>query len=164
MENVLSKISAYHILNYLIPGGVFAVLVEEFTHFSFLQKDLLSGIIYYYFLGLVISRVGSLALQPSLEKIGFLQFESYEDFLKTSKKDVKLNELSASNNMYRTFSSIFISIAFLRLLEFATEYFHIPENVIEVVSIVFLLGLFLFSYRKQSNYITKRIDKFKENN
>lgn len=108
MNEIFDKISSYNIFNYLLPGTLFAAISDEYSSYSFIQDDVLLGVFYYYFIGLVISRVGSLVIEPFLKKIGFLKFTEYEKFLTASQVDEKLDELSEANNMYRTMCSLFI--------------------------------------------------------
>ena len=69
MSEILDKLSSYNIFNYLLPGTLFAVAGDAFTSYSFVQKDVLVAVFAYYFMGLVISRIGSLMIEPFLASI-----------------------------------------------------------------------------------------------
>jgi len=69
MKDLLDKLSSYDIFNYLLPGVIFAVLAEKLTSFSFIKKDIILGVFLYYFIGLVISRIGSLFIEQFLKKL-----------------------------------------------------------------------------------------------
>jgi hypothetical protein len=56
---------------------VFVVLSEALTQYSLVQDDIVIGVFLYYFVGLVISRFGSLAIEPMLKRVSFLQFAEY---------------------------------------------------------------------------------------
>jgi hypothetical protein len=157
MKELLDKISSYNIFNYLFPGILFAVISEEFTAYSFLQDNLIIGAFVYYFIGLVISRFGSLFIEPLLRKLSFLKFTNYKDFVSSSKKDAKIEVLLEINNMYRTLSSMFALILLLKLYELIESIAPILKDWSTYILLALLLGMFLFSYRKQTNYITKRI-------
>ena len=157
MKELLDKISSYNIFNYLFPGILFAVISEEFTAYSFLQDNLIIGAFVYYFIGLVISRFGSLFIEPLLRKLSFLKFTNYKDFVSASKKDAKIEVLLEINNMYRTLSSMFALILLLKLYELIESIAPILKDWSTYILLALLLGMFLFSYRKQTNYITKRI-------
>lgn len=58
------KISSYNLFNYFLPGVLFAALADTVTSYNFLQSDLVVGVFVYYFFGLVISRFGSLIIEP----------------------------------------------------------------------------------------------------
>jgi len=98
MNAILNKISSYNLFNYLFPGIVFVALSKEFTEYSFVQQDLLIAAFLYYFIGLVISRFGSLVIEHFLKRLHFLDFADYKDFVAISKKDEKLEVLSEANN------------------------------------------------------------------
>lgn len=158
MEKVLDKITSYNLFNYLLPGVLFVVVLERFTPYSFTQENLVIGAFVYYFVGLVISRFGSLAIEPILKWISFLKFASYSDFVAVAKVDPKIEEFSETNNMYRTFVSMF----FLFMVAKAYELFSYRCLFLEKYSINILLTvlfvMFLFSYRKQTSYIKRRVE------
>ncbi len=157
MREILAKISSYNLFNYLLPGVLFAVILQELGIYSFIQDDLIIGVFVYYFIGLVVSRFGSLIVEPFLKKITFLKFVKYKDFVFATKKDSKIEILSEASNMYRTFVSMISMILILKIYK-VVEY-QIPElqDWNPLILSVLLLIMFLFSYRKQSQYITKRI-------
>ena len=157
MKELLDKISSYNLFNYLFPGILFAVISEEFTAYSFLQDNLIIGAFVYYFIGLVISRFGSLFIEPLLRKLSFLKFANYKDFVSASKKDAKIELLSEINNMYRTLSSMFVLLLLLKLYELIESNAPILKDWSTYILLALLFAMFLFSYRKQTNYITKRI-------
>lgn len=157
MKDLLDKISSYNLFNYLFPGILFAVISKEFTSYSLLQDNLIVGAFIYYFIGLVVSRFGSLVIEPLLKRISFLKFANYKEFISASKKDDKLELLSEINNMYRALFSMFILLPLLKLYELIEFIFPILKYWNTYILVVLLLVLFLLSYRKQTNYITKRI-------
>ena len=79
MKDLLDKISSYNIFNFLLPGVVFAVFVSKTTSFKLMQEDVLSGAFVYYFVGAVISRIGSLVVEPGLKATKLVTFASYRD-------------------------------------------------------------------------------------
>lgn len=161
MKEVLDKITSYHLFNYLLPGVLFVVILEKLTTYSVTQENLVVGAFVYYFVGLVVSRFGSLILEPLLKKISFLKFADYKDFIVASKQDMKIEELSEANNMYRTFVSMFILLAILKFYEILAIRFPLLNTWGLCILITVLLIMFLFSYRKQTQYITKRISSYK---
>lgn len=157
MNELLSKISSYHLFNYLLPGSLFAVVATELTHRQFVQQNLVLGLFVYYFYGLIISRVGSLFVEPFLKWVRFLKFADYRDFVAACKKDPKIDELSETNNMYRTLCTLLIALTLLQgivLLEL--KYPQLKRTELPVL-IAAVFGLLLFSYKKQTGYITKRV-------
>ena len=157
MDEILNKISSYNIFNYLLPGTLFAVIGDKYSSYVFIQNDILVAVFTYYFMGLVISRIGSLLVEPALKIMRFVKFAEYSDFVSASKDDKKLDILSETNNMYRTLFSLFVSL--LALIGFDTLALKYPILSISAPYALFvaLLVLFLFSYRKQTEYIIRRI-------
>jgi hypothetical protein len=157
MKEFLEKLSSYNLFNYLLPGIVFVVILEEFTTYSITQKDLVFGVFVYYFTGLVISRLGSLIIEPVLKKITFLKFADYVDFLKASKSDTKIEILSEANNMYRTFIAMLLLLLMMKLYDYLALQWQIMNEYNLHLLIILLLIMFLYSYRKQTKYVTNRI-------
>lgn len=157
MNELLNKISSYNLFNYLLPGVIFAVLATEITRYSLVQRDILTGAFLYYFIGLVVSRFGSLIVEPLLKRLSFVKFADYKDFVAASKQDEKLEVLSEVNNTYRTLCSVFSLLLILKLYVKIEERVAFLKEWDSMILLVLLLMMFLFSYRKQSTYITKRI-------
>jgi len=158
MKDLLDKLSSYNIFNYLLPGIVFVALAEKLTSLSLIQKDIVVGVFLYYFIGLVISRIGSLIIEPVLKKVKFITFTSYSDFVSASKKDDKLDILSEVNNMYRTFCSLFLLLIVLKCYDFLSKNYPGISEWSSSIIVIGLLLLFLFAYRKQTKYIAKRVN------
>ena len=158
MKDLLEKLSSYNIFNYLLPGVVFVVIAEKLTSFKFIQNDIIIGVFLYYFIGLVISRIGSLFIEPILKKIKFITFAPYSEFVNASKKDDKVDTLSEVNNMYRTFCSLFLVLIVFKCYDLVLKKYPILSRWSSVVITLGLFLLFLFAYRKQAEYITKRIN------
>jgi hypothetical protein len=159
MKELLDKLSSYNIFNYLLPGIIFVILSKAFTSYSFVQQDVILGVFLYYFIGLVISRIGSLLIEPLLKHLKFLQFADYSDFISASQEDKKLELLSEANNMYRTFCALFSLILLLKGYDKISTSFPIVGQWGGTMMIVGLFAMFIFSYRKQTKYITQRIAK-----
>lgn len=157
MKEVLEKLSSYNLFNYLLPGVVFAVIAEHLTRFSFKQQDVILGAFVYYFIGLVISRVGSLIIEPALKALRFVRFADYREFVAASAADPRLEVLSEQNNSYRTLCSTFLLLLGLKFYDKLSA--NSPAFAQHQATIL-LAGvslLFTFAYRKQSNYITRRV-------
>lgn len=163
MKELLDKLSSYNIFNYLLPGVLFTVIAQKITELNLLQENLIIGAFIYYFIGLIISRVGSLIVEPILKKTNFVKFAEYSDFVKVSAKDAKLEVLSESNNMYRTFIATFLLLVLLKIYYIASEKWMVLTEIGNWILIVLLIVMFLFSYKKQTKYITKRINSQKDN-
>jgi len=157
MKDLLDKLGSYNLFNYLLPGVVFAALAGSLTRYSFIQSDLIVGAFVYYFLGLVLSRIGSIFVEPALKRVKFVEFCSYQDYVSASKEDDLIQTLSESNNMYRTFISLFLCLLLLKLFELIAVKLLLVEELKISVLVIGLFFLFLMSYRKQTDYINKRV-------
>lgn len=164
MSEFLSKLSSYNIFNYLFPGVLFAAIGSEITSYSLIQKDIVIGVFIYYFFGLVISRIGSIIIEPLLKWTGIVKFASYNDFVSASQVDEKIELLSEANNTYRTLISLFACLLALKAFEIVSDYLNIGSTLYLITAIILLIWLFIHSYRKQSNYITQRISRVTEAN
>lgn len=158
MKELLAKLSSYNIFNYLFPGVVFVVLLSKISEYNFIQKDIITGVFLYYFIGLIISRVGSLFIEPFLKWTNFLKFAEYSKFVSASKVDEKIDLFSEVNNMYRTLCSLFLLLVVSKAYETYLSELSFFKDYGSVFVIILLLILFVCSYRKQTNYITKRVD------
>ncbi|MDK2972239.1 MAG: hypothetical protein PWP23_1994 [Candidatus Sumerlaeota bacterium] len=158
MKEVLDKLSSYNIFNHLLPGVVFVILAEALTTFHFVQQDIILGIFLYYFIGMVISRLGSLVVEPSLKITGLLEVVPYSDFVTVSREDEKLVVLSESSNTYRTLCALFMALVLLEGYErLSLSLPKIQPWTVEIL-IIALFAIFCMAYRKQCQYITKRVN------
>lgn len=162
MDKLIEKLSSYNIFNYLLPGVLFATLGSRLTMYHLFFDNVLIGFFVYYFYGLIISRIGSLLLEPFLKWSCVVKFCPYHEFVKASKVDKKIELLSETNNMYRTMSSLFVCLFLLKFY----EYFEIVYPSISTIStpiiMLSLMILFALSYRKQTQYIVSRIQETKK--
>lgn len=158
MNELIQKISSYNIFNFLLPGIIFVVFLSRVSEFNLIMDDILLALFFYYFLGLVLSRIGSLLIEPILLKTGFVKFSKYEKFLEATKEDKGILLQNEINNSFRTLISVFVMILFAMLFEKGLEYFHVNKDVFEYLLVLSIIIIFLFSFRKQSSYLRKRIN------
>lgn len=158
MKDLLDKLTTYNIFNYLLPGVLFVVIAKVLTDFDLSQENNLLGAFLYYFVGMTVSRFGSVIIEPILKKIKFLEFREYKDFVNASKKDQKIELLSEVNNTYRTLFSMLILLLLLKLYNIFTNIFQIDNTISFIALLISIAILYMFSYRKQTNFVVKRID------
>lgn len=162
MEKIIEKISSYNLFNYLLPGVLFSIFAKDFITLDLIQGNLILDVFLYYFIGLVVSRTGSLIVEPLLKRFRFARFSKYEDFVSASNTDIKIEILSEACNMYRTFVAMFF------LLFITKFYFYIQATYPWLqewnmhILISSLLLMFLYSYRKQAQYIFNRVNIIKK--
>jgi len=159
MKEIFDKLSSYNIFNYLLPGILFVIIANYFTDYNLIQENNLIGAFLYYFIGMVISRFGSLAIEPILKKFKFVKFLNYSEFISASKKDEMINLLSEVNNTYRTLASMLLLLLLLKLYNYFDTMWNFSKEISITIGVVLILFMFLFAFQKQTNYITKRITK-----
>jgi signal transduction histidine kinase len=157
MKDLLDKLGSYNIFNYLLPGVLFAAFIDAATSIKIIHKNIEVAVFIYYFLGLVISRVGSLIIEPIAKKTKLVAFSNYTDFLNALKEDPKVELFSEINNMYRTLCSLFLCLLIVITYDKLSAKYKIPYDYSTYVCMFSFFVLFLMSYRKQSTYVTKRI-------
>ncbi|WP_419210735.1 hypothetical protein ABRP32_09010 [Providencia manganoxydans] len=155
MDELVKKISSYHIFNYLIPGVIAAFLIDSLFEFSFkfVQDNLLVGFFFYYFLGSIISRVGSL-ISPCIDCIFRIKKTDYKDYIKAEKNDPKIEVLAEINNMYRSFYALFL---ILNITNITYSFTHEKINVLITIFLVISFFIYAFSYKKQTGFIVGRV-------
>lgn len=158
MKDIIEKLSSYNIFNYLLPGILFMALGDQLTSFSLIQNNLFVGMFLFYFVGMIISRIGSLTVEPFLKCIGFVRFSSYNDYVEASKSDPKLELFSEQNNVYRTLCSLSILLILLKIYDKNKDLLPWNTDTSFLILMAGILVLFLFSYRKQTKYIVHRVN------
>jgi len=162
MKEIIEKISSYNLFNYLFPGILYVIILNKITTYNLIQENIFIGVFLYYFIGLVISRIGSLLIEPILKKV--IVFADYSDFISASKEDNKIELFSEVNNMYRTLISLFAVILVSKLYDILSDNFIFLKVVLPYLLVTLLIILFIFSFKKQTAYIVKRINNHKEKN
>jgi len=162
MNDLLNKISSYNLFNYLFPGVLFAIIATKWTIYDFTIDNLFLGAFLYYFIGMTISRIGSLWIEKLLKKSKFVKFSDYKDFVQASKKDSQLNLFSQINNTYRTIAALGLCLLLVKVYSDIDSNIEIPEMITSVGLLIFIVVVYLLSYRKQTDYINKRIKANKD--
>ena len=147
----------YHVLNYFIPGAIYAYLSTTWTGYDLLQTDVLAGAALYYFIGVLISRFGSLVIQPIIEHTKLFAYEKSPHWTVATMKNPKINELSESANMFRTMLSMSMVLVIAILMDrlgISVDNWVLDPLLLASVLII----TFAFALRKQNAYVSKRID------
>lgn len=157
MKEFLEKLSTYHFFNYLLPGVLFVILADKVANYNLYQTDIIFGLFLYYFIGLIISRIGSQVIEPILKRTKFVTFGDYKDFVLASKEDPKLEILSEVNNTYRTLCTLFFLLIVLKIYKLIEAIYPMIIGWNFYILSVVLFVMFLFSYKKQSEFIVARV-------
>ena len=157
LEKLLEELGAYELLNNLLPGAIICVLAQWQTGYQLPAINVVGELCVFYFVGLVVGRLGSLVVEPIYRKLGIISKGAYADFIKASQADPKIDTLSTKNNMYRTFVAVFIITTVYMIVEVFRERATVRLTMVQLVASAALWFLFSYSYHKQSNYIQGRI-------
>lgn len=159
MTELLNKISSYNLFNNLLPGVLFAAFLNHFTEYNISQNNLLFNAFLYYFIGLTISRVSSITIEPILKKIKFVKFRDYSQFVNASKKDSRLDILVETSNTFRVLLTVLLLVLLAKgYYSINLNFLKLNQNIQEYLLLAIIAVIYLFAYRKQTEYITKRID------
>ena len=158
MKDLLDKLSSYNLFNYLLPGTIFAASAETISSYRFDHDNIVVQLFIYYFIGLVISRFGSLVVEPVLKKTAFVRFAPYKDFVRACGSDSKIELLSEQNNMFRTLCTLFLALPVFKLLDVIVQRSGLSHGAAVLVGFGMLCVLFAFAYRKQTQFVRDRVE------
>lgn len=163
MDKLLDKISSYNLLNNLLPGAMVVYLIKFTIGIDITQTSIISDLFIFYFVGMVISRIGSLVIEPICKKIKLVSYSDYKSYIVACNTDNKIETLLETNNTYRTFLAgcFFVLLAWAYYK--AGQQYQLLFDIAPIVAIVLLICLFAFSFRKQTSYIKQRVEKQTEN-
>ena len=156
LKSISEKISSYNIFNNLFPGIIFCSVMTKITRFNFATDT--------------ISRIGSIFVEDTLKKIKikgkpYLVFADYKQYTTASEANPFIATLSETNNTYRTTISLLICIgAFYFYDSFIYDWIikkcAVGNKLVALVGGVFLIILFIKSYKKQTEYVKKQVEKY----
>ena len=163
LAQLVEKISSYNIVNNLYPGILFVYVLKIMFGTNLLLNNWFENLIVFYFVGMVLSRIGSIIIEPVMKKINIIKYAPYQDYVKASSIDPLVDTLSETNNTYRTLLSTFICVFMYKLgasineICLKNEITFLQENR-DLILLALLILLFVFSYVKQTSYVRKRVE------
>ena len=129
MKEFIENIGSYNLFNFLLPGVIFSVIMEETNTFNYLPENIIALVFVCYFIGMVISIFGSQIVEPFLKKIKFIKFKDYSSFVVASRKDSKLDKFSEQNNSYRTLIAMIIMIMLAKFYRWSIDTFDLIKSL-----------------------------------
>lgn len=160
MDSLVEKLSDYELLNNLIPGAIFTFLCDEFLGVSLMSDDAVVNFCLFFVLGLFCSRIGSLLIEKPYKCLGIVKYAPYNEYLEAEKHDEKIKDLLSVNNLYRTMVGGCVGIVLFKLyIDLEEKCCFFKENRFFVACVVIFL-LFTIAYRKQTEYIRKRVEHY----
>lgn len=155
MEKLLDKITSYNIFTYFLPGLVFSFLVERYTSWILLSGEVYKDVFIIYFIGLVISRIGSVIIEPILVSLKFVKMGRYEDYVAACKINTKVEVIHEVTNTYRSLLAAVITFCLLYLVSILETKVPVLEPFTVPVTLITAVVILMFSFRKQSKYLTR---------
>lgn len=159
MEKLAEKLDSYDILNNLLPGIVLDFLFEKILGINLVNGNMVENLFVFYFIGMIVSRIGSLVLEPICKKIKWVTYADYGDFVKASRKDEKINVLSEINNSYRTIFSVCLIVIVGKVYFGIISKINFLSDVSNMVMLIAMTVLFAIAYKKQTKYVARRVNK-----
>ena len=161
LAQIVEKISSYNIVNNLYPGILFVYVLKIMFGTNLLSNNWFENLIVFYFVGMVLSRIGSIVIEPVMKKIKIIKYAPYQDYVKASSIDPLVGTLSETNNTYRTLCAGFLLILIIKGIKELVNYFNLQTGIMYTIVIIFGFILYLLSFKKQTGIIVKRVDKVK---
>ena len=158
MDKLLDKLSSYNLLNSLIPGSIFSYLLQYICSINIISSSTVENFFIYYFVGMVLSRIGSIFIEPLAKKLKLITYTGYNDYVIASKIDNKIDVLLETSNLYRTIISIGLLIIAVKIYTFAEQYMTCLSNADQYIILIALVVIFSLSYKKQTKYIKDRVN------
>lgn len=157
MDDLLAKISSYNVFTNLLPGVVFCFVATNVFGYPLMPDDVVAGVFFYYFVGMIISRVGSLVVEPLLIWMKLVEYADYKDYVAAAKVDEKIPELLETNNMYRSGVALAAALLSLAILERIKGWFGWSTSTVSLFALSALALIMVASFSKQTTYIRKRV-------
>lgn len=158
MSSIFEKLGSYQILTNLLPGAFFAFTLKLLFGLDLPTENYGEEIVLYYFIGLIVNRIGSIILEPLLIKIKFVNYSPYSDFVNASTRDPKIDTLSEMNNYTRSLLTCTLLLPTVWILHMLVQRWTWFSANWMWCAMLLLVALFLFSYRKQTDYVRKRVE------
>ena len=168
LKLITEKISSYDLFNNLYPGVIFCYLLKLMFNTNILSDDLFENLVIFYFVGMVLSRIGSVIIEPLMKKIKInniplLRYVAYSDYDRARTEKPLLPIFVEANNTYRTLLSCFVCAFVYKTFVFINDVlinfnFLFFQNNKDWFILIFFIWLFAKSFVKQSGYISKNVE------
>ena len=158
MNGVIEKLGSYQLLTNLLPGAFFTIAMKYFWGMSLPTDNIVEEILVYYFIGLVVSRIGSLAIEPLLKKFKMIQYTAYPSYVNAVKADQKIDTLSEMNNYLRSLVTCVILLPLMKAFQVMAIHWAWFSLGWKWILLAALILIFILSYRKHSSFIRNRVD------
>lgn len=158
MESILQNISEYRLLNNLIPGGFFVGVLSWAAGWASSDVNFIFIIAISYVAGVILSRLGSLIVEPVAKKAFKVEFAPYTDYCQAEKRYPKLTIMNTENNIYRTFvamgACLLLGAPLIGLLGMGNG----NALCALVLMATLFIVVFMIAYIKRTQYIVHRVE------
>ncbi|MCJ9668537.1 MULTISPECIES: hypothetical protein [unclassified Neorhizobium] len=159
MNDLIAKLSSYDIFINVIPGAVFVHFLSVTGIYVLASETLVGNLVLYYFSGLIISRIGSVVIEPLLRLLRVVKYGSYNDFIVASEKDPKILILLEASNLYRSILALIVVCAVGYNWDAMAGAVGFSRRTWVLMGCVALVILFTASFKKQNRFITQRVHR-----
>lgn len=163
MQDILTKLSSYNILNYLLPGALFVFGMEKFGGVDISSANVVIDAFVYYFIGMTVSRVGSVWIEPCCKSLNIVKYAPYPDYIDASKKDQTIPILLEQNNVYRSMLAVVLCLVASVGAKLLADKMGMPNEVQGAFLATILFVIYLQAFRKQTEYLRKRVEHHAQN-
>jgi hypothetical protein len=157
MKEVAAKISSYNIFNFLFPGAVFVVCAERMRLCPPVSTEIVARLLIYYFVGMALSRVGSLIVEPAAKFLRIVRKSDYAAYVQACMKDEKLPLMVEVTNTYRTIAAGALCLLGGLAAQKSGWETELDRPTLELGITGAVCLLFMVSFKKQYDYVTKRV-------
>ena len=157
MSSIIEKLDSYEIMTNLLPGAFFGITLKFFLKLGIPVQNIGEEIVIYYFMGLIINRIGSVIIKPVLLKWHFIRELPYNEYVKATQKDCKIAISSETNNSFSTLLTCTIILPIVKTLPLMIAKIEWLNANWKWCVIIFFIIVFLFAYRKQTNFVCQRV-------
>jgi hypothetical protein len=158
VNDLFAKLSSYNLFNNLLPGALYCSACSYLALFTLDSTNLVAMLVTYYFVGLVISRIGSVAIEPLLRKLTWVRHSPYKTFVQASKTDSKIDVLVETDNTYRAMLSLGLCLLGTLVVVWVRGFFPANSTIDYALAFLGLVVLFLLAHKKQASYIRRRVE------
>lgn len=163
MRKFIEKIDSYELMTSLLPGAFFYTSLKFFCDIEFPIENVVEEIAVYYFLGLIINRIGSIIVKPFLLKINVIKEATYDEYINAEKKDSKIKILMETCNYYRSMMTGCLLLLIMKCVFWCPFNISWFQKIWKEILLLGLIVLFLAAYRKQMNFVCKRANVSNQN-
>lgn len=152
LKSLSEKLSAYQLFNFIYPGAVFLGILSYKGVPLGMLKEIWWFLLASYFLGMTISRFGSIVIESTCLKFGWIEkydIKRYADNIAKNSFTAILLELT---NIYRTICSMGILLFLCTIFKYQQD---------DKCCMLFIEGLFVLlfgvSFVKQHHYLEDKL-------